>query len=232
MTMLHRIPGAILVAMFSMAAPTSFTQNISSGALPAQKCAGTYVDVIGASPADFADICRGVLNSISFLASKGLSKESSFSIEATTALPERVGQSAAGCFLADRNRAYVLTYSEFKKKRTWFGVPVSRELYQSLSGHEAAHAIAACHFALSDPSIQAKEYIAYVTMFSTMPKKLRSEALRFLPGTGFSDVSRVSSFVYQFDPMQFGANSYRHFLSLSDGTAFLNDVLSGKVFAE
>lgn len=230
--MLHRVLAATLVAAFSMAAPAASTQSTSSGVLHTQRCAGTGVDGVGVLPPDFADICAGVRSAISFLASEGLAKESAFTIEVAAALPERVGQSAAGCFLEDRKRAYVLPYSEFRKKRTWFGVPVSRDLYQSLSAHEAAHAVATCHFEVAAPSIQAKEYIAYVTMFSTMPAALRSKALRFLPGTGFSDVSHVSSFVYQFDPMQFGANSYRHFISLDDGKAFLRDVLSGKVFAE
>ena len=195
-------------------------------------CEGTEIAVVGATAADFKDVCVGVLAARRFLMDKGLPGEPVLTLEVTAQLPESVGPSAAGCFLQENKRAYVLTYAHFQKRRTWFGVPITRELYRSLATHETAHAIAACHFTAKDPSIQAKEYVAYVTMFATMPAPLRAKALKSLPGIGFSDIERVSSFVYLFDPMQFGANAYRHFQGVHNPAAFLADVMSGKVLAE
>lgn len=195
-------------------------------------CEGTEIRVAAALAADFKDVCHGVLAARTFLVSKGLPVEPTLSIEVSAQLPEVAGPSAAGCFLQETKRAYVLTYAKFRKKRTWFGVPTTRTLYRSLATHETAHAIAGCHFTAQDPSIQAKEYVAYVTMFSTMPAQLRGKALKSLPDTGFADIGKVSSFVYLFDPMQFGANAYRHFLSQEDPTAFLRDIMAGKILAE
>ena len=188
--------------------------------------------MVGASAADFKDVCHGVRAASSFLLSHGLPGEPELTVEVTAALPVAAGPSAAGCFLAEKQRAYVLTYAQFQKRRAWFGVPITRGLYRSLATHETAHAIAACHFTAKDPSIQAKEYVAYVSMFSTMPPQLRAKALNSLPGKGFSNIERVSSFVYLFDPMQFGANAYRHFVGLESPAAFLSDVLSGRVMSE
>jgi hypothetical protein len=195
-------------------------------------CDGTEIAVVGATAADFKDVCHGVLAARKFLMAMGLPGEPALTLEVTAQLPDAVGPGAAGCFMQESRRAYVLPYAHFQKRRTWFGVPITRALYRSLASHETAHAIAACHFTAREPSIQAKEYVAYVTMFSTMPPDLRAKALRAMPGTGFSAIERVSSFVYLFDPMQFGANAYRHFLSVDNPSALLADVMSGKVLSE
>lgn len=169
---------------------------------------------------------------LAFMSARGLDKVSAFTIEATSRLPDVVGRSAAGCYLQSHDRAYVLTYAQFRRRQTWFGVPVSRALYRSLVTHESAHAIAACNFNVAAPSIQAREYIAYVAMFSTMPAGLRTRALAALPGSGFDELDHVNSIVYLFDPMRFGAESYRHFVAQPDGAAVLRDVLDGRALAE
>lgn len=226
----HMTQGLLATVLCALA--ISWAHAAPSMPLAPSNCAGTEIVVVGATATDFKDVCQGVVAARSFLLGKGLSGEPVLTLEVTATLPEVVGTSAAGCFLQERKRAYVLSYDHFQKRRAWFGVPITRALYRSLAAHETAHAIAGCHFTAKDPSIQAKEYVAYVTMFATMPAQLRAKALRSLPGTGFSDIGRVSSFVYLFDPMQFGANAYRHFLSLEDPAAFLADVMSGKVLSE
>jgi len=195
-------------------------------------CDGVPVTVVGAGRVERADICRGAGQALAFMSARGLDKVSAFTIEATSRLPDVVGRSAAGCYLQSHDRAYVLTYAQFRRRQTWFGVPVSRALYRSLVTHESAHAIAACNFNVAAPSIQAREYIAYVAMFSTMPAGLRTRALAALPGSGFDELDHVNSIVYLFDPMRFGAESYRHFVAQPDGAAVLRDVLDGRALAE
>lgn len=209
------------------------------GSVPAQaagtpppRCPGSAIAVVGAVAADFQDICQGVGAARTFLAGLGLADEPVLTVEVTKTLPEEAGATAVGCYLQHRNRAYLKPYAAFRQEGTWFGVPVSRALYRALATHETAHAVAACHFRAPQPSIQAKEYVAYVTMFATMPAALRSRALKAMPGTGFADIGRVSSFVYLFDPMLFGANAYRHFLTLQDPAGFLRQVMAGEVLAE
>src|SRR5690606_11844739 len=74
--------------------------------------------------------------------------------------------------LAREGKILMLPYAEFRKIGAWFGVPTDRDLYRSLAAHEAAHALASANFTVRPPSIQAHEYIAYVTMFSTMEPAL------------------------------------------------------------
>lgn len=195
-------------------------------------CEGTAIQVVGQRQDDLQDVCRGVAAARTFMSSHGLTSEPVLTVEVTDQLPEVAGPTAVGCYLQANRRAYVKSYAAFKKEGRWFGIPVTRALYQSLATHETAHAVAACHFTAPSPSIQAKEYVAYVAMFSTMPEALRTRALKALPGTGFNDIDRVSAFVYLFNPMQFGANAYRHFQTVKDPVEFLEDVLSGMVLSD
>lgn len=199
---------------------------------PEITCAAPQVRVLGASPIELTDVCEGAGVALAFLRAKGLSVEAVLTIEVTRKLPDVVAPTAAGCFLAERNRVYLLTYGQFKKQRTWFGMPINRTLYRSLATHEAAHALAACNFAMTKPSIQATEYIAYVTMFSTMQPAVRVRALRSVPGTGFSHADRISAIAYLFDPVRFGAEAYRHFTSLPESDVFLKRIVAGEVLAE
>lgn len=226
--------GALALALVAAAwAPVHHAMAETPADTAATVCAGSGLRVQGsASATERADVCRGALAALTFLRSQGLTREPELTIEVTARLPEEVGVSAAGCFIQARNRAYVLSWAEFRRKRTWFGVPVSRDLYRALAAHETAHGVAGCHFTAPDPSIQAKEYVAYVAMFSTLPAALRNQALRAMPGTGFSDVGRINTTVYLFDPMRFGANAWRHYRSLPDGPAFLQQVMRGEVLAD
>ena len=195
-------------------------------------CAEPQVRVLNASPTELQDVCAGAGAALEFLRSKGLSTEAVLTIEVARKLPDAVAPTAAGCYLPDRNRAYLLTYAQFKQQRTWFGMPVDRALYQSLATHEAAHALAACNFSMKHPSIQATEYIAYVTMFSTMQPAMRARALRTVPGTGFNDAERITAIAYLFDPVRFGAEAYRHFASLADSETLLKRIVAGEALAD
>jgi hypothetical protein len=104
-------------------------------------------------------------------------------------------------------------------------------MYRSLAAHEVAHALAACNFAVREPTIQAKEYVAYVAMFATMDPVVRARVLRAIPGQGFQSESRINEIAYLFDPMRFGAECYRHYLGAGNGVKFLRAVLTGKALA-
>lgn len=126
----------------------------------------------------------------------------------------------------------MLPYTEFRKQKTWFSVPIDRDLYRSFAAHETAHAVVASCFAIPRPTIQAKEYVAYVAMFATMSASLRARVLRAFPGNGFASEDQITAIFYMFDPMRFGAESYRHYMKSENGATFLQSVLAGKVLAE
>lgn len=153
-------------------------------------------------------------------------------MEVVPALPEGAGHSAAGCFVKSNQRVLVLTYDKFKARRTWFRIPVDRHLYQSVTTHEVAHAIASCNFRISAPSIRATEYIAFVTMFATMSESHRRRIVAMSPGGGFEDESKIAAIVFLFDPLRFGVEAYRHYLRPENGPAFLRAILAGTVLAD
>jgi hypothetical protein len=195
-------------------------------------CAGGMATVLGANSADFADVCAGVTAALVFLSSYDVKPTEPIAIKVTTDIPPEAGPTAAGCFIEQRRQVYMVPYSTFRKSRTWFGLAINRDIFRALATHEAAHAVAACNFSIPHPTIQAKEYLAYVTMFSALPAELRGQALRKVRTEGFTTLDRFTPLLYSFDPMRFGAEAYRHFAAAPDQTAIVRDLLSGKILRD
>jgi hypothetical protein len=176
--------------------------------------------------------CDGARDAIVFLSSQGLDVTGDVTIEVASKLPSHVSASAAGCYLESERRVLMLDYSAFEKCGSWFGIPASRRLYRSLVAHEVAHALAACNFRIPKPSIQAKEYIAYVTMFATMDPALRECVLSQAPGEGYEGDWQMSTTIYLLDPMRFGVQAYRHFLKPGNGRDYLHAILAGRALID
>lgn len=196
------------------------------------RCRGANVVVHSPDEADALTACDGAADAIIFLTSQGLDAGAEIEMNIVQKLPEGCGHSAAGCYLESKRWVLVLLYSEFNKQKTWFNLPIGRTLYRGLVSHEIAHDVAACNFKVANPSIQAKEYIANVTMFSTMAPRLREQVLKQFPGEGFEGDWQMSTTIYMLDPMRFGAQAYRHFLKLANGREYLHAILSGKALIE
>ena len=176
--------------------------------------------------------CEGSRDAIVFLASQGLDVPRVIAIELLVKLPAVVSATATGCYLESERRALVLVYSQFRKFKTWFGIPIDRSLYRSLVSHEVAHFVADYNFKISKPTIQAKEYIAYVTQFSTMEPALHERVLSHFPCKAFEGDWQMSTTIYMFDCIGFGIRAYRHFLMLTDGDKYLHAILNGEALSE
>lgn len=173
------------------------------------------------------DVCAGARRALAFFVEHGLGLGEPVTLEVVAQLPAPAPSSAAGIFLAGNRHIYMLSFNAFRKFGTWFKLPIDRDLYQSLATHEVAHAITDANFQMPKPGIHAKGYLAYVALFATMTSTLRDRILRSISGQGFEDEDRISFIVYMFDPMFFGAQSYRHYLRPENGGAFLRSVLAG-----
>jgi hypothetical protein len=194
-------------------------------------CTDSTVVVQAQDPVDYRAVCQGAGAAVSFFADLGMLPTHPIVVEIVPRLPDVVSETAVGCYLEEGQRILVLEYPQFQQSETWFGIPVDRSMYQSLVAHEVAHAVGNCNFALPDPPIQAKEYIAYVVMFATMNPGLRKRILHANPGKGFDSELKINTTIYLCDPMRFGVEAYRHYLKKQHGAAFLLDVLSGKALA-
>jgi hypothetical protein len=196
------------------------------------RCNVLNIAVRSPDPADALIACEAARNAIGFLASQGLDVTGDIAIDLLTKLPAAVSTSAAGCYLESERRVLILVYSQFRQFNTWFGIPIDRSLYRSLVPHEVAHAVAAYNFKISRPSIQAKEYIAYVTQFSTMETALRKRLLLQFPNEGFEGDWQMGTTIYMLDCMSFGVRAYRHFLKLASRRAYLDAILNGEALVE
>lgn len=196
------------------------------------RCDGIRVGVLHAGRVDAALICAGARDAIGFLAAQGLDVAVEVTIEVVDALPELADASAAGCYLPQKRRVYLLSYADFAPRGGWFGLSAEPELYRSVAAHEVAHAISGCNFKVEQPSLQAWEYVAYVAMLETMAPELRRRVLARHAGDGFDNEAQINATVYLVNPEHFAVEAYRHFLRRGNGRAYLHAILAGKALAE
>lgn len=195
-------------------------------------CSSLNVVVRSIVHADALMACEAARNAIEYLSSQGLDVSGGIAIEMVTTLPVVASRSSAGCYIESERRAFVLLYSQFKESKTWFGIPINRSLYRSLVSHEVAHSVAHYNFKIPNPTIQAKEYIAYVTQLATMEPALRKRVMSHFPCKAFEGDWQMYSTIYMFDCMGFGVRAYLHFLNQANGRDYMQSILSGKALVE
>lgn len=196
------------------------------------RCDAQGITVVASLAQDAMDACQGAKDAMAFFDHQGLRTGIEIEISVQDTLPPVVSPDAAGCFLQAEGKVLVRTYAGFRRNKSWFKVPIDRRLYRSLATHEVAHALAACNFTAANPSLQAKEYVAYVAMFSSMEAALRARILKTYREPGFKDADRLTALLCMFDPMRFGVQAYRFHTSLENARGFLQDVLAGRALAE
>lgn len=223
---LRRAPLYVLLA-------TAFLAAMSADHAERLECREPNVVVHSPQRDDALLACAAATDALSFLAQQGFDTSAHFDMRLVSALPLPGKRSVVGFYLEAERRIFAVLYAEFTKQKDWFRLPITRDLYRALITHEVAHAVADRNFRVTRPSIQAKEYIAYVTMFATMTTSLREQILSQFPGEGFRSEPEMNTTIYLADPMRFGVQAYRHFAKLGEGkTDYLQAILSGKVLTE
>jgi hypothetical protein len=191
-------------------------------------CANSSISIEADEPVDHDDICNSAEDALVFFERLDIALTHPLVIEIVQNLPDWMSETAVGCYHEEERKASVLTLPEFEKREVWFGAPVNRLMYRSLVTHEVAHAVASCNFKISEPTIHAEEYLAYVAMFAMMNPVLRARTMVENPEAGFDSELEINEITYSFDPMRFAVAAYRHYLKKEHGDAFLLKVLSGK----
>ena len=192
-----------------------------------EPCDGVPAEVAAESPEDRRLACQGAGDAIAYFRSARLRVATTVRLRIVDRFPPQVGESAVGCFIERVGVALMHPYASFQREETWFQVPVAADLYRSLAAHEAAHVLAAGNFSVAKPTIQAKEYVAYVVMFEVMSPDLRARILDAYPVRGISSAKRLTELLYLMDPMRFGVEAHRYHTRPEVGLHFLRRVLDG-----
>ena len=196
------------------------------------RCDESAITVHAAAPTDANSVCAAAADAMHFLRAQGLEVNEAFEVFVVEALKPPISASAFGGYINSERRAYLLTFAKIATRGTVFGLPADRTLYRSLAIHEIAHAIAAANFRYPDPPIEADEYIAYATMFATLPDSYRDRLLALYANANFASESEINPLVYVLDPFRFGILAYKHFTQPGNGAAFLRRVLNGDALRE
>jgi hypothetical protein len=202
---------------------------ISSGGAAEFQCAAENTRVVAEDARDAALACQGAADAIEFLAGEGLGVPAGIRIEIVPSLNDDDSCEAAGFFLAAENRIVVLSLVEFRRFERWLRVPVSDALYRGLVAHEVAHLIAHHNFTIEKPTIQAQEYIAYVTTLATLDPDQRARVLSQFTGDGYETEQQMNTTIYLCDPMRFGVEAYRHFIRRGREAGFFDAILTGRI---
>lgn len=195
------------------------------------RCSGADVIVHAEHRADAESACDGSRDAVRYLETQGLRVPDAIEVHIVAELPDVASRTAVGAYLHAERRAFIIPFSTFNGRSTYFELPADRPLYRSLVAHEVAHIVAAANFTVKQPNVEAQEYIAYVTQLATMSPELRGRVLA-LPGSfTFDSPLQINTAVYLADPERFGVGAYQHFQGLQDRNAFLREVLAGRLLA-
>ncbi|NEV61378.1 DUF6639 family protein [Thiorhodococcus minor] len=185
--------------------------------------------LVQAADAPIAEIvCAGAGDAVDFLSDAGLEAGESLLIHVVDALPPGVEPSAAGCYVQTDAGIYLLAPAVLERMHAATGIDSGPLPYRSMVAHEVAHAIAANNFLVSRPSVQAHEYIAYVTMYAAMPPATRELILAGVAGDGFDGEDEITETIYFLAPHWFGVQVYRHYLKCPDRRGLLKAILAGQ----
>jgi len=195
-------------------------------------CARENVTIYSETPRDARLACVGAFDAIRFFKQYGVKTRSVIELHIQGDFEDKVtGQSAAGYYDFRSRRAYVLPFSDLKERVTPFDIAVDDVLYRSIVTHEIAHAIVAESFSVSNPSLKAREYLAYVATFSMMPADYRRRIFEKKTAPAFENEMDINSIMYLFNPIFFGQRAYKHFRQLSKPSAFIRQTLAGQTLA-
>jgi len=197
------------------------------------RCPKGNVVIEAADARDFETGCRGAAAAGEFLAASGLDVGIPIEISFVDVMPDGVAATPlVGCYVRAEHRIYVLTFARCRQRRLAHDVTIDRPVHKGLVAHEVAHRIVAANFRQVRLSMVAQEYIAYVTMYATLPEIHRERVLRQIPGDGFDSDVQINATVYLIDPVRFGAQAYRHYLKPGVGRSFIASVLNGQALVE
>lgn len=176
--------------------------------------------------------CEGATRALEFLARAGLDAPPNAKIDIMAELPGELSGRAVGCYVRETKRVLLLSFGAFQSGGGWFRMPPSWELYRAAASHEVAHAVVGCHSEPRRLAVAAHEYVAYVVFFATMDPQLRSALLTKFPGVGFQTTGQISDINHIVNPNQFGVDSWRHYLRVSNRAQWLRRIIAGEVVPE
>jgi hypothetical protein len=189
-------------------------------------CPGLPVHLRGGTESEREAVCQGGADAIAFFAENGLPAPERIDVEIGAPLPEAIAQRAVGCYDPSLRRVLLVDAAHLQRLETWFDVPVVAATYRALAIHEIAHAIAACHFTIPNPSHRAHEFIAYTATFERMDPDLRSRILARYPDDG-TEEAWLSELLHAMAPTRFGVNAWRLWRRPENGPRLVQRVLAG-----
>ncbi|OOZ13455.1 hypothetical protein BOW35_10430 [Solemya velum gill symbiont] len=195
-------------------------------------CPNANATVSGMNTADFVMVCEAVADTAKLMSSLGFNTSAHLEIEILDDASRSLHPiPIIGLFNAKVRRVEIVDYATHlagTRLGRPFGLPPSRELHYSFIVHEVSHAYTHENTRFTRLSTVAHEYIAYVVQFSMMPAELRESILDRIDVPAFTCDEEISEVYLNLNPSYFAVKSWRHFIKLENGKAYINAILNGE----
>lgn len=193
-------------------------------------CTRSEIIVVAGKSNEREDVCSALQNGLLFLRSIGLNFSGSLVITLSKTIPGNGYESTLGLYDSRSNEIRLLDYESAvtasRQSPPAFGIPMSPAIWQGYVVHELAHAVAQQNFATGVPISTASEYIASVTLISTLPPAEQEKIIRNYPElSGFDEPGEITFGYYLLDPSRFSVNAHLHFSKPENGRIFIEKLL-------
>jgi hypothetical protein len=216
----------LLAGLSALAAGAGVAQPAS------HRCPDTPVIVRSGDPRDVADVCRAATLAANQLSRCMIERHVDLSITLVDEVRHPCGVVVLGQYLSKQDRVELTTFSGclavLQPDNAYRQLPL-RDAWRSLAAHEIAHGILGSAARGKDLAPMASEYVAYVVQISSLSAASRRTLLAAIPGKVPTDTASFNELYHAIDPLAFGVNAYRHYSAMSDGCAFLNQILRGEI---
>jgi len=214
-----------------------------------------HLKVSGGTERDLGFACAAMRRVLEFFAGHGLTPDRRLRIEFKASVfldlrrpmhraradptpsngPPAHAERIVGMFHRDRRTVLMTTEaSPWIRSYTYFGLPMSDEMFTAMLTHEISHALSKSLYAppLLDPDADIRvqqEYVAFVVQLSTMDARLRADSLARFPASThrFTSEADINAWALGLGPEAFGVKSYRHFADDGGGSVFLRRLFDG-----
>lgn len=209
-----------------------FLLTVRSYAATEVECEFPGVTVFSGQPKEGELACEAAGDALQFMQDQGFRVDTWFTITLVDHPLSLHGEEVRGTFNSGNFQIKIPTFSQARvmaDRHPPFGMIMDHAMWKSFVVHEVAHAIAQANFRISEPSLEAHEYIAYVVQLATQPKTLRQKLLATYDNPAFQHERQISRIFLQLGPEVFAVKAYRHYVAQPDSKRFFQHLLNKKL---
>ncbi|WP_207061294.1 DUF6639 family protein [Motiliproteus sp. SC1-56] len=197
----------------------------------AAPCPGGAVQLEGATPPLFTEICTASATALAFLNDYGLQPKWSIRIQISASPLFSSDHPVYGRYDSRSDLIEIMSFQAIREQLAapeMYGQPLDFDHYRGVIAHEVAHAVVQHNTPLEKISHVAQEYLAHATQLAVLPKTLRDQIIRTADVGPWLVEDVISDIYMAFALDRFAVKCYLHLTQHSAPRTFINTLLTYK----